>query len=159
MAPLRPGPYTLRILQSTDSELLPGGEYATARAPGDVVYLTREGIEGQVWDVNIEKEDGRDYIIHLQARGINDDSPTYLHNKINEPGAPLILSEKKLFRAGHENDFGPIGIYSLVPTDIKLIGATWYVGRNDKDEVALQPVPVVPNIPHPVWAFSPLHRD
>ncbi|CUA75632.1 hypothetical protein RSOLAG22IIIB_11877 [Rhizoctonia solani] len=159
MAPLRSGPYTLRILQSNDSKLLVGGEYATARGPQDVVYLAREGIRGQVWDVTVEGEDERGYLISLRARGINDDSLTYLHNKINEPGAPLILSEEKLFEARRENDIEGIGIFSLVPTDIKLVGATWYVGRNDREEVALQPIPVIPDAPpHPVWAFIPADR-
>ena len=48
MARLHPGPYTLRILRSDETDLLPGGMYATAEAPKQPVLLGREGIEGQV---------------------------------------------------------------------------------------------------------------
>ncbi|CUA78289.1 hypothetical protein RSOLAG22IIIB_13044 [Rhizoctonia solani] len=163
MAPLLSGLYNLQIRDSDTPEGFIGGEYATARAPGETVFLQPESIKGQVWNVTIEREVEGGYIINLQAKDINaDESRTYLHNERNEPQVPLILSGRKAFKAQHEKYIGQIGIYSLLPTDIEPgpVGVTLYVGRGRGNEVALQAVPVVEHPPpHPVWAFTPLHKD
>ncbi|CAE7228456.1 unnamed protein product [Rhizoctonia solani] len=105
MAPLRNGRYTLLLGESTDPDFLPGGLYATARAPPPKLPSS---LHLRVSRVRC----GMSLLKRRKGMIINaDDDLTYLHNDVNEPEAPLILSEKKSFKAQHEKDVGPIGIY------------------------------------------------
>ncbi|CAE6424350.1 unnamed protein product [Rhizoctonia solani] len=158
MTRLRPGRYNLLILNSNEVDLLPSPQFATAVFPEKPVLLRERQLQGQLWIVTIV-EDGEKQIIELESDGMNKDDITFLHEKAIEPGVPLVLSSPRPFEAKHEKDIGSMGVYSLIIPDGNPL-FTWYVGRNQDQEVAVERVPIMPiHPPHSVWGFDPIRPE
>lgn len=153
------GLYTLRVSPVAGY----GGLYATGNGVDETVTVAPHSPpfgERQVWNIQTVLGKPGAYTITLQTSGSTFGGHWFPKDARLIPEVPIITSEKSYewYIAYKDTPSVPNTITIQAQTDI---GAGLYATANDKDEVVVISVPVVPDAEAPYWQFEPVikHGD
>ncbi|KIK00059.1 hypothetical protein K443DRAFT_101029 [Laccaria amethystina LaAM-08-1] len=147
------GLYTLRASPAVGV----GGLYATGNGVNHVVTVAPEKppfVEHQVWSIQAVHGKPGIYTITLHTHGTFG-GHWYPRGGKPTPKDPIIISEKSYeWNIAHKNVPGVPDAYTIRAAT-PIIGVGLYAGTNDKHEVIIISVPVIPHAEAPYWQFKP----
>ncbi|KIK00066.1 hypothetical protein K443DRAFT_679435 [Laccaria amethystina LaAM-08-1] len=150
--PFPSGLYTFRASPAVGY----GGVYATGNDVNEVISVAPQSppfVERQVWNIRAVYGKEGAYTITLHANG-----GTFGHWSPKDgepiPERPIVTSEKpyEWYIAHKDTPDVPETITIRAPNP--LLGVDFYVGTNDKAQVIIKPVPVIPDADVPYWKFE-----
>lgn len=131
-----------------------GGLYATGNGVDDIVTVAPQSpplIERQVWKIEPVHGKKGAYTITIHTFG------GHWFPKDGEPipERPVFTSEKSYEWYIAYKEIPGVPHTITIQAHTKLIGVGLYAGTNDKEQVVIIPVPVIPDAEAPYWQFKP----
>ncbi|KIK00069.1 hypothetical protein K443DRAFT_679438 [Laccaria amethystina LaAM-08-1] len=134
-----------------------GGLYATGNGVDETVTVAPQSptfVERQVWLV--QPVFGKDaYTITLDTTGSTFGGHWSPKDGEPIPESPVVTSEKLYEWYIVYKDIPGVPSTFTIRAPNPLVGVDFFAGTNDRDQVIIKPVPVVPDADVPYWQLNP----